>query len=354
MIGTEGPAFADVVASLPVAVVVVDPEERIAFANAEAETLLNRSEKLMRGQALASVLTPPADIARAERGFAAYDTELVTAHGGRPRVDYVVAQVGDHVGWWAITLHDAAAGRRLGQTSDRASAARAAVGAAAMLAHEIKNPLSGIRGAAQLLGRAQAEGAGELTDLIVTEVDRIAQLIDRMQDFTDTRPLAVTAENIYPLLGHARRVALAGFAADVRIEERFDPSLPSAMVDRDAVLQVLLNLMKNAAEAMRSQPDPRITLTTAYRHGMAVSAAPGRPRLKLPIEICVTDSGPGAPEDIADHLFDPFVSGKPEGKGLGLALVDKLVRDMGGIVQYAREGSPLVTVFRILLPRGEA
>jgi two-component system nitrogen regulation sensor histidine kinase GlnL len=194
----------------------------------------------------------------------------------------------------------------------------------------------------------------ELTTLITTEVDRIAALIDRMQDFTDTRPLKVKPENIYPLLAHARRVAVAGFARDVAIEERFDPSLPPVMVDRDAFLQIVLNLLKNASEAIRGTEGPTIILSTAYRHGMSVSTGPGKPRLPLPIELCVMDSGPGAPADIADHLFDAFVSGKPEGQGLGLALVDKLVRDMGGIVQYAREGVPEATVFRVLLPRGEA
>ena len=172
-----------------------------------------------------------------------------------------------------------------------------------------------------------------------------------MQDFTDTRPLYLVPENVYPLLDHARRVALAGFAEHVVIEERFDPSLPPAQLDRDSILQVILNLLKNASEAMRGQADARITLATAYRHGMAIAPSPGRPRQPLPIEISVIDNGPGAPPDIADHLFDPFISGKPEGQGLGLALVDKLVRDMGGIVQYAREGTPPMTVFRIMLPR---
>jgi two-component system nitrogen regulation sensor histidine kinase GlnL len=153
------------------------------------------------------------------------------------------------------------------------------------------------------------------------------------------------------LLDHARRVALAGFAREATIEERFDPSLPPVLIDSDAFLQVLLNLLKNAAEALCETAAPRITLATAYRHGMSVSTGPGRPRQPLPIEILVTDNGPGAPADIAEHLFEPFVSGKPEGKGLGLPLVEKLVRDMGGIVQYARERDPEVTVFRILLQR---
>ncbi len=347
-----GPSFAGLFAALPVAVMVIDPEGRIAFANAECEVLLNMSERAMRGQPVDGVLTAPGGPSRRDnQGFSAFDAEIEIVRGGRVMVDYIEARVPDHAGWRSITLHHGATSRRMGQSVDRASAARAAVGAAAMLAHEIKNPLSGIRGAAQLLAGG---GNDELTTLITTEVDRIAALIDRMQDFTDTRPLSLHPENIYPLLDHARRVALAGFARHVTIDERFDPSLPPVLTDRDAILQVVLNLIKNATEAMVGQADARITLATAYRHGMAVSPSPGRPRQPLPIEICVIDNGPGAPEDIADHLFDPFVSGKPEGQGLGLALVDKLVRDMGGIVQYAREGAPPQSVFRILLPRGSA
>ena len=352
MIAADAPGFATLFAALPVAVMVIDPAGNIAHANAECEALLNLSERAMFGQALESVLRSPRDPdSRDDHGFAAFDTDVELMRGGRVRVDFIDASVADHPGWRTIALHHAATSRRLGHSADRASAARAAVGAAAMLAHEIKNPLSGIRGAAQLLGRSGGGDGGELTTLIVTEVDRIAALIDRMQDFTDTRPLKLAPENIYPLLGHARRVALAGFAAKVAIEERFDPSLPPVLADRDAILQVILNLLKNACEALVLQADARVTLATAYRHGMAVSAGPGRPRRPLPIEICVIDNGPGAPADIAEHLFDPFISGKPEGQGLGLALVDKLIRDMGGIIQYAREGSPEATVFRILLPR---
>jgi two-component system nitrogen regulation sensor histidine kinase GlnL len=354
MAADDRPGYGELFATLPVAVLVVDPDWRVAHANAEAELLLNISERAMLGQPLEAILLRPGSAAtREHHGFAAYDTELETARGGRVPVDYIEAQIADHPGWRAITLHHAAATRRMGEAAERAAGARSAVGAAAMLAHEIKNPLSGIRGAAQLLA-GEPKANAELTTLITTEVDRIAALIDSMQDFTDTRPRKLVAENIYPLLDHARRVALAGFAREMTIEERFDPSLPPALIDRDSLLQVILNLLKNASEAIAPQPDKRIALTTAYRHGMAVAPAPGQPRRALPIEICVIDNGPGAPAEIADHLFDPFVSGKREGQGLGLALVDKLVRDNGGIVQYAREGVPESTVFRLLLPRAEA
>ena len=348
----DRPADSELFAALPVAALVVAPDDRIASANMLAEQLLDRSERQMTGQRLAVVLPPP-DHGNIRDGqdFAAYDTEIATGAGRKLRVDFLEAQLPDRPGWRIITLHAAGGSRRLGHLADRGAGARAAIGAAAMLAHEIKNPLSGIRGAAQLIGN---ETAGELPGLIVREVDRIAALIDRMEDFGDTRPLPVESANIYPMLAHVRDLAAAGFAAGVPIEERFDPSLPSARVNPDAMTQVLLNLLKNAREAVRGVAGPRLALSTAYRQGLAVRAAPGRPRLALPIEICVLDNGPGAPADIVDHLFDPFVSGRPEGQGLGLALVDKLMRDMGGIVQYAREGAPEWTVLRLLLPRGEA
>jgi two-component system nitrogen regulation sensor histidine kinase GlnL len=344
---SEGPSGADILAALPIAVLVIDPDRRVAQANAECESLLNLSERALVGQAYDAIASVPED-RRDGRVFAAFDAEIAMPRGGRIRVDYVDSAIPDHPGWRTVALRGTAQSRRMGLTAERASAARSAVGAAAMLAHEIKNPLSGIRGAAQLIESGAAPE--ELTRLITSEVDRIAALIDRMEDFTDTRPLDVEPLNIYPLLAHARDLARAGFARDIVWEERFDPSLPAALGNRDALLQVMINLLKNAAAALGARGERRITLATAYRHGMSVSA-PGRPLRPLPIEICVIDSGPGAPEDIAEHLFDPFVSSRPEGKGLGLALVDKLVRGMGGIVQYSREGSPHQTVFRVLLPR---
>ncbi|PZP18649.1 MAG: two-component sensor histidine kinase [Sphingomonas hengshuiensis] len=316
---------------MPVAILVLDPAGTVLLANAAAERLLNMSERAMRGQPLDAVMALPSDYGsrRAGLDFAAFDTAIATQRGGRVRVDFTEVAMPDHPGWRIVTLHPAAA----------------------MRAHEIKSPLSGIRGAAQLLAGTPQGEAATLPDLIIDEVDRIAALIDRMQDFTDTRPCVVEPINIYPLLDHARRLACAGFAREVRFEERFDPSLPLVNANRDAVLQILVNLLKNAAEATVHQADRRIILATTYRHGMAASAGAGKPRRPLPIELAVIDNGPGAPDDIVDQLFDPFVSGKPEGRGLGLALVDKLARDMGGIAQYAREGSPEMTVLRILLPR---
>lgn len=346
------PRFAELFAALPVATLVLDPAGRIARANGAAEHVLGFSERALVGKPLDAVIAPPSSYAsrRKGHGFAAYDVDMERMRGGQLRGDFVETLMADHDGWRIVTLHEAPQSRRLGHGPERSAGARAAIGAAAMLAHEIKNPLSGIRGAAQLIAGG-IDDVEPLTTLITTEVDRIAALIDRMEDFTHDRPLRLSPANIYPLLGHVRRLAYAGFARDVTIVERYDPSLPPVMVDADAFQQIMLNLLKNAAEAVVTADEPQIIIATAYRHGMAASPAPGQPRRPLPIEIAVIDNGPGAPEDIVEHLFEPFVTGKREGRGLGLPLVEKLVGEMGGIVQYDREGDPPQTIFRILLPR---
>lgn len=348
-----GPSAPELIAALPTPLLVVDGEGLVQRANGAAEMLFNLAEAAMAGRPLAGIIglsdedSAVRDVA-SESPFAAYDLDLRIAPGRRLRVDLTAAPLPDHPGWRVVTVH--ARGSSLGvRRSERQGAALTAAGAAAILAHEIKNPLSGIRGAAQLLEASVAGDAADLTRLIRDEVDRVAALIDRMEGFTDTRPRPVGPQNIHAILGHAREVARRGFARDVAIRELYDPSLPAVLGSRDALIQVLLNLLKNAAEAVGA--GGVITLTTAYRHGVSVPTARGR-RL-LPIEVCVIDDGPGAPDAIAEHLFEPFVTSKRAGSGLGLALVDKLIRDGGGIVEYGREGSPARTVFRLLLPRAE-
>lgn len=228
-------------------------------------------------------------------------------------------------------------------------AARSVSGLAAVLAHEIKNPLSGIRGAAQLLEGDCDESDRTLTQLICSESDRICKLVDRMEIFGDERPLQREPVNIHDVLDHVKHVASTGFASNIKIVENYDPSLPPVPGSRDKLVQVFLNLVKNAAEAIGdSRKDGQITLSTAFRPGVRLSVPGSQARVSLPLEIAVEDNGSGVPADLIQHLFDPFVSTKPSGTGLGLALVAKIIGDHGGIIEC--DSRPRYTVFRALMP----
>lgn len=347
----------DLIAAHPVATLLIDGEGRIALANAKAESLLNMARSALIGSAIGNVLRiadPQMDSAiwTTDKPLSAYD---IMVHAGRNEaveMDILINPLSDDDRWRIVALHLHGQSQAIGIR--RASlGAKSATGAAAMLAHEIKNPLSGIRGAAQLLEGDTKKALRPLTKLIVDEVDRIAALIDRMQHFTSNQPLDCRPENIYPLIDRSLEIAEAGFARKCPITRSYDPSLPFAMINGDAFVQVMLNLVKNAVEAVEDMEDGRVQVATAYRHGLSIMSTRGKGPAPLQIEIQVIDNGPGVPESIRDVLFNPFISNKRSGQGLGLALVDKLVRDMNGLVQYERDNAGGRSIFRVLLPMGE-
>ena len=216
-----------------------------------------------------------------------------------------------------------------------------------MLAHEVKNPLSGIRGAAQLLEQNANPQDTELTRLIRDEADRICDLVDRMGVFSDTRPLERDAVNIHLVLDRVHRLAKNGFAKNIRILTDFDPSLPPVYGNHDQLVQVFLNLIKNAAEEV-PESGGEIILETAYQQGVRF-AVPGQgSRVHLPLRVSIIDNGPGIPDDIKSYLFDPFVTSKPQGSGLGLALVAKIIDDHGGVIECDSQARR--TTFKVMLP----
>jgi len=343
----------DIWNALPAPMLLLEPDGRVALANSAAETFLNMSQPLLMEKGWEQQFPEDSPVralvneARDNRtDIAAYDLLIEFLGGRRTRADVLVGRLPDPDGWLALSFQPRAVTSLVDRQVGQQGAARSATGVAAMLAHEIKNPLSGIRGAAQLLAESADRDGKELTGLIIAEVDRVRALIDRMEGFTDTRPPTLAEENIHAVLGHVRMLAEAGFGRQVQFRERYDPSLPPVLGDRDALIQAFLNLVKNAVEA--SPPGGTITITTAFRQGFRVRANGTGARVSLPLEVCVIDEGEGAPATIADHLFEPFVSAKRGGTGLGLALVAKVVGDHGGIIEYDRRQDR--TVFRILMP----
>lgn len=343
-------------AALPVPVILLDANNRIRFINHAAEQFLGVSSAAATQLGLADFLASDNplfllvdQVRQHDARVADHDMALEGPRLKRMNIAVQGAPLAEEPGAVLLVLHDATAARALDRQLTVRGAARSVAGMAAILAHEVKNPLSGIRGAAQLLEGSVAEADRELTVLIRDEADRIRDLVDRMEAFGE-KPVQYGPVNIHRVLEHVRRLAQTGFAASIRFTELYDPSLPPVYGNRDQLIQVLLNLVKNAAEAI-IQGDVQhgeIQLMTGFQHGVRLAVPGTDARRHLPLFVTVRDNGPGIPEDIRPFLFDAFVSGKPSGSGLGLALVAKIVSDHGGLVEV--ESRPGRTDFRLMLP----
>ena len=343
---------------IPEPAMVVDRDGALVAVNEAAEALFGQGLALLARGRFRAALPPDSALvslisrAHLEEG-AVRERGIEIALFGHPtfEADGAAAPLGD--GAVLLTLHVKTGALGVDRAGDVAGL-RSVVGLGRMLAHEIKNPLAGIRGAAQLLKSGAKAVDVPLAQLIMDETDRVRRLVDRMEAFSDDAPPERSSVNIHQVLDRVRALAANGVAEGLALKESFDPSLPPVWGEEDQLIQIFLNLVKNAAEAAHSRRDGRgeVLITTAYRHGVRVRAGDGKAAQGAPLEVRVQDNGPGVPPHLRDHLFEPFVSSKAGGVGLGLALVAKLVAGHGGLIDF--ESEPGRTVFRVLLPAAPA
>ncbi|MEC9367823.1 MAG: ATP-binding protein [Pseudomonadota bacterium] len=356
----HGTLFDSVLNALPHPLLLIGADDLIEYANMAAEDFFQVSAPVLSRHSLdhfvafGSPLLALVGQVRNERGYVnEYGVDLGTPRlGGQRLVDIFAGPLPEDPGKILIMLQQRTMAQMIERQLTHRGAARSVSGLAAVLAHEIKNPLSGIRGAAQLLEDGIQESDRALTQLICAESDRICNLVDRMEVFGDERPLALQSVNIHDVLDHVRQIARSGFARHISFVENYDPSLPAIPGNRDKLIQVFLNLVKNAAEAIGDErTDGQIVLRTAFRPGVRFSMSGSAARISLPLMVAIEDNGAGVPDDLKPHLFDPFVTTKRTGSGLGLALVAKIIRDHGGVIEC--ESVPRSTFFRVLLPMYE-
>ena len=337
------------IAGLSFAMLLVAPDLAIAEANPAAESLIGMSARRLVGRSLLDVVQ--FDEPSMVKKLHAEETQLIarglelTLSDEKVKINLTVSPLPSHPGWRVVTMSDSGQGERFGDEERRASLRGPAV-----LAHEIKNPLAAIRGAAQLLGRRATEGELAWTRLIADEVDRIAQLIDRMQRLGRERAEPVEPFNLHSAIHRAYESVQIATDLSVNWVEEFDPSIPAVLGNEGALVQVLVNLMANARDACAQELSPRVMVRTRFVSGLVMNVMRLGRSVRLPIEVTVSDNGPGIDASVRDHIFEPFVSSKPNGQGLGLALVQKLVRDMDGRISHDRDDTGGWTHFHVHLP----
>ncbi len=342
--------------ALPQPVLICNVDNKIISANYAAETFFGISQQVLYRHKIddlfafgSPVLQMVDDVRQQQSPRTEFRVNASPMRSTLERqTDIYCSPIPEFLGAVSLLFQERTMADKIDRQLVSQGAVRSATGLAAMLAHEIKNPLSGIRGAAQLLEQTIPVEEQQFARLIRDETDRIVKLIDRVEVFGDQRPVERSAVNIHQVLDRVRLLALSGVAEGVQIIQNYDPSLPFVFGNQDQLIQVFLNVIKNSAEAFDNKANSMITISTGFKPGIKISTAGQSDRISLPLEILIKDNGPGVPEHILPFMFDPFVTAKSGGSGLGLALVAKIISDHGGVVEC--DSKPGRTQFRILLP----
>ncbi len=326
--------------ALPQAVLVVDGDFNIVFINPAAEEMFGAAAQsllpwLQKRQPLLMRVLIAAEKIRLHEEWLP-DGSHATLHLAPVMENSKCVEI-------VLTAEKTEGLPQLTASEWKKDATRAAGLMAAMLAHEVKNPLSGISGAAQILKDETSAEHKPLAEIICREADRIRDLLQQMEIFTDHAPAAMQPVNIHEVLQYVIGVAESGFARQLQIKENYDPSLPEVLGRRELLVPLFLNLVKNAAEAMENRPDAILTISTSYKSGYRIHK-------KLPIMVSIEDNGAGIPEIMRDRLFEPFFTSKGEGRGLGLAVVAKIAADLGGVVELDTAIASKGAKFNVMLP----
>jgi two-component system, NtrC family, nitrogen regulation sensor histidine kinase GlnL len=333
-------------------VAVVDTGGSVLFANAALEDALGTSRRTIEGSMLPDCFTEPVILQNALAGagsneFAAlrYDAWLKRANSEPMPVHVVVAQT-DTAGEVIVELlplEQQARQDREERLIDQAQATKELI---RNLAHEIKNPLGGIRGAAQLLQMEIDRSLAEYTQVIIHEADRLQTLVDRLLA-PHRRPHLVSDVSIHEVCERVRSLIMAEFPKGLRIVRDYDVSIPDFRGDREQLIQAVLNIVHNASQALSERiaaGDAQIT----FRTRIARQVTFGKQRYRLALELHVVDNGPGVPDAIKDRIFYPLVSGREGGSGLGLTLAQTFVQQHHGLIEC--ESRPGHTDFKLLIP----
>ncbi|OUV04132.1 MAG: hypothetical protein CBC42_00045 [Betaproteobacteria bacterium TMED82] len=341
----------DLVDCLSTALLYLDSKGKILFLNSASETLLGYSKTQLAGTSVKRFVVDKAlfddiffEFKAGQSSSKRMQLCWIILGRGTVELDTTLTHIGGEMSHCVIELVERNQGLQISREEWQADMAAANQALLRNLGHEVKNPLGGIRGAAQLLGAELPETSlREYTQVIIKEADRLKALVDRILFPTETKTLK-TPVNIHELTDRVKKLIVSEFGGGTAIKVDYDVSIPEVICDSTQIVQVLLNILRNAAQALKNRKNPQIIIKTRIARQITLR----RKRYPLALQVAIKDNGPGIPEDIKSQVFYPLVSGTCNGHGIGLTVAQKIVHAHGGLIDCVSR--PGLTQFVINLP----